>query len=350
MQRVLVVVGLSHALMGRAPCPRSRRAVVRPLSTEAAQALLQERDVAMRDGAEDVAAAAYDAAAARGAVRTLAASADGVTLGIAAPTLASTLATLKAWTDALRLHRGTLFGADVDGEPVDVPGPIFLKYSPNGEARLRHDADTRTRAGVLFYPHVAAAAGEEVSVAQYLLPLALFDGDLGGAASMADAGAALTGKQKLLLRGRAVSLGGKLPTLDLPRDGATAPFLRQCVGLDESRASRRNRRNAGSRTPWRATSSSRSACPLRKSPRRSASLKTTSCPRRARSSSTSWATRASSTGRATRPSSTSTSSKRATQTVSSPPSGCPRRTTRERHNLQPERGGASERKGARGRK
>ncbi|KAJ1446853.1 hypothetical protein M885DRAFT_545002 [Pelagophyceae sp. CCMP2097] len=227
MQRVLVVVGLSHALMGRAPCPRSRRAVVRPLSTEAAQALLQERDVAMRDGAEDVAAAAYDAAAARGAVRTLAASADGVTLGIAAPTLASTLATLKAWTDALRLHRGTLFGADVDGEPVDVPGPIFLKYSPNGEARLRHDADTRTRAGVLFYPHVAAAAGEEVSVAQYLLPLALFDGDLGGAASMADAGAALTGKQKLLLRGRAVSLGGKLPTLDLPRDGATAPFLRQ---------------------------------------------------------------------------------------------------------------------------
>mmetsp|Transcript_23842 Transcript_23842/g.81523 ORF Transcript_23842/g.81523 Transcript_23842/m.81523 type:complete len:322 (-) Transcript_23842:49-1014(-) len=219
MQRVGMLFGLSSALVRQARFATRRRGVVR-LSTETApQSVTQD---AAHEVQDLTAAAAFDPARVRSAVRTLAAAAGGVSLGITAPTASGAVATLKAWTDALKLPPATL-GAD-EATDVDADaGAAFLQYGPNGEASLRRDA--AAAAGVLFYPQVAA--GGDVSVAQYLLPLGLFDDDDAPADAADGDFVPLTGKQKLVLRGRAVTLGGKLPTLDLPRDGATAPFLKQ---------------------------------------------------------------------------------------------------------------------------
>lgn len=188
-----------HGLLRRA----TRRRCVSQWATkkevyEAAQ-LLKRYDAArgVGDGDGD-----EDAASLSEATRALSAASPEVRLGIAAGTQAEAIAALKEWVEALELPRGPLYGADVDGEPVEVPGPIFLKYaSGTTEARLRHDADDRTEAGVLFYPLLD---GEETAAeGQYLLPLELF------------ARPKLSGRENRHLRARALRLGAECPTMSM---------------------------------------------------------------------------------------------------------------------------------------
>ena len=148
------------------------------------------------------------------AVRSVAAVAPEVRLGISAGTQDEATAALREYVGALGLPRGPLFGADVDGEPIYVPGPIFVKYaSACGTARLRHDDDARAKQGVLFYPVVGGddADGD----AQYLLPLGLFTRPK------------LRGKENRALRAHGARLGPTCPTMAMAGDGSDlgASFL-----------------------------------------------------------------------------------------------------------------------------
>lgn len=65
----------------------------------------------------------------RAATRALvrAAPTDGVRLGVLAGDAREATGALGEWVSALGLNRGMLTGADVDGVPVEVAGPIFVK-------------------------------------------------------------------------------------------------------------------------------------------------------------------------------------------------------------------------------
>ena len=103
---------------------------------------------------------------------------------------------------------------NVDGEPIYVPGPIFVKYaSACGTARLRHDDDARAKQGVLFYP---VFGGDDADGdAQYLLPLGLFTRPK------------LRGKENRALRAHGARLGPTCPTMAMAGDGSDlgASFL-----------------------------------------------------------------------------------------------------------------------------
>jgi hypothetical protein len=53
-------------------------------------------------------------------------------LGVCAPSAEVGLATLKAWVTALDLPRGLLHGMDKDGIPLDINGPVYIKYNSGG--------------------------------------------------------------------------------------------------------------------------------------------------------------------------------------------------------------------------
>ena len=53
-------------------------------------------------------------------------------LGICAGSAPEGVATLKAWVTALALPRGLLHGMDRDGVPVDLSGPVYIKYNSGG--------------------------------------------------------------------------------------------------------------------------------------------------------------------------------------------------------------------------
>jgi hypothetical protein len=110
------------------------------------------------------------------AVRTLCSAKppEGVVLlGICADDAKTAVAALKAWVGALRLPRGLLYNADVDGVPLDLGnfGPAFVKYnSATGAAHL-HQLRKGAFRGVLFNPEF-----RDGTLRQYgSLPLDLFD-------------------------------------------------------------------------------------------------------------------------------------------------------------------------------
>lgn len=111
----------------------------------------------------------------RAALRTLveAAPAGGVQLGILALDSKEAVAALGEWTRGLGLNRGLLTGADVDGVPVEVPGPVFVKYASScGNAALRHDPENPNQdRGVQFS---AVLPDESLSPVYGPLPLRLF--------------------------------------------------------------------------------------------------------------------------------------------------------------------------------
>jgi len=159
-------------------------------------------------------AQAADAGALAASVRSLAAAAPEVRLGVSAATQGDATRALGAWVSALELKKGALYGADVDGVPVDVPGPVFVKYDgATGAARLRHDDDDRTPAGVLFYPVLSEDSAKD----QFLLPLDLF-------AASAD----LRGRERRVLRAAAARRGDALPTMRLKGPPSPA-FLAECA-------------------------------------------------------------------------------------------------------------------------
>jgi hypothetical protein len=49
-----------------------------------------------------------------------------------APDASAGVAALAAWVSALELPRGLLVGMDVDGAPVEMGGPVFIKYKSAG--------------------------------------------------------------------------------------------------------------------------------------------------------------------------------------------------------------------------
>ncbi|MGK3741390.1 MAG: hypothetical protein ACI90V_008243, partial [Bacillariaceae sp.] len=53
-------------------------------------------------------------------------------LGVCAPSAEVGLATLKAWVTSLDLPRGLLHGMDKDGIPLDINGPVYIKYNSGG--------------------------------------------------------------------------------------------------------------------------------------------------------------------------------------------------------------------------
>lgn len=55
-----------------------------------------------------------------------------VQLGICAGDVSEAIRTLKQWVGGLRLPKGLLHGLDVDGVPVEILGPIYVKYSTGG--------------------------------------------------------------------------------------------------------------------------------------------------------------------------------------------------------------------------
>lgn len=200
-----------------APTRHAHRLTTHRAAPAADLALLRAYD---RDPASDV-----EDVALRDAVLGAAAGAADVRLGVAAATQDAAVNALREWVGALSLPRGPLYGADVDGEPIDVPGPIFIKYaSACGTARLRHDDDDRTTPGVLFYP---AEEGDDVDASQqYLLPLELF------------ARPKLKGRESRALRAHAARLGPDCPALAMAGDGSAPPgarFLGELDALLESR-------------------------------------------------------------------------------------------------------------------
>lgn len=95
----------------------------------------------------------FRAAAVAGAVAG--AAADGsavwcerVTLGICAPDAASGVAALKRWVGALDLPRGVLHGMDLDGEPLAIEGPVYVKYNSG----TRTFAEVRANGGAMWKP------------------------------------------------------------------------------------------------------------------------------------------------------------------------------------------------------
>ena len=200
-----------------APARHAHRLATHRAAPAADLALLRAYD---RDPASDV-----EDVALRDAVLGAAAGAADVRLGVAAATQDAAVNALREWVGALSLPRGPLYGADVDGEPIDVPGPIFIKYaSACGTARLRHDDDDRTTPGVLFYP---AEEGDDVDASQqYLLPLDLF------------ARPKLKGRESRALRAHAARLGPDCPALAMAGDGSAPPgaaFLGELDALLDAR-------------------------------------------------------------------------------------------------------------------
>jgi len=57
-----------------------------------------------------------------------------VIMGICASNIQEGLTTLKAWTGGLELPKGLLHGMDVDGVPIQLDGPVYLKYNTGGSA------------------------------------------------------------------------------------------------------------------------------------------------------------------------------------------------------------------------
>ena len=97
--------------------------------------------------------------------------------------------TLKSWVTALELPRGLLYGMDKDGVPLELNGPVYIKYNSGGvytfadirKSGLGFDAlwkpgdallapyDEGSYRGVYF--QVELSDGE---FRQYLMPLDLF--------------------------------------------------------------------------------------------------------------------------------------------------------------------------------
>lgn len=111
-------------------------------------------------------------------------------LGICAPSALQGIQTLKNWVTALQLPRGLLHGMDRDGVPVDIDGPVFIKYNSGGvytfsdirKSGLGFDALWKPGDALLepyengskyqgVYFQVELSDGE---FRQYLLPLDLF--------------------------------------------------------------------------------------------------------------------------------------------------------------------------------
>ena len=192
------LLGLALLPRLQAHCPRSRSAAtkrllrlraaqsgVAPAESDGAAAFLKERE--QRCTTECTASEDDEA---RTAVRLLASASREVRLGIAAAQQQEAVNSLGEWVRALDLTKGLLHGADVDGEPLEIIGNVFIKYaSACGSATLRKDTDDRTPPGVLFYPLVG---DEDDAAKQYLLPLALF------------ARPSLTGRDARCLRAHAV--------------------------------------------------------------------------------------------------------------------------------------------------
>ena len=55
-----------------------------------------------------------------------------IMLGICAENVSEGLMGLKSWVEALSLPRGLLHGLDVDGEPIEILGSVYLKYNTGG--------------------------------------------------------------------------------------------------------------------------------------------------------------------------------------------------------------------------
>jgi len=211
------LLGLALLPRLQAHCPKSRSAAtkrllrlraaqsgVAPAESDGAAAFLKERE--QRCTTECTASEDDEA---RTAVRLLASASREVRLGVAAAQQQEAVKSLGEWVRALDLTKGLLHGADVDGEPLEIIGNVFIKYaSACGSATLRKDTDDRTPPGVLFYPLVG---DEDDAAKQYLLPLALFSRP------------SLSGRDARCLRAHAVR--GDVTEFKLGKDGCSQGAL-----------------------------------------------------------------------------------------------------------------------------
>jgi len=85
------------------------------------------------------------------AVRTILADASHnavpVRLGVCASDAMTAIATLGTWVQNLNLPRGLIYGADVDGEQINLDefGGAYIKYSRSGSLQRRPEADVVRR-------------------------------------------------------------------------------------------------------------------------------------------------------------------------------------------------------------
>ena len=111
-------------------------------------------------------------------------------LGICASSASDGIQALKSWVSALELPRGLLHGMDKDGLPLEIEGPVYIKYNSGGvynfadirKSGLGFDALWKPGDALLepynegdyrgVYFQVELADGE---FRQYLVPLDLFE-------------------------------------------------------------------------------------------------------------------------------------------------------------------------------
>ena len=123
----------------------------------------------------------------REAVRTLLGDCHkyaSIRLGITSPDTQLAVDALGTWVDALGLPRGLLYGADDEGQPLDLTGGAYLKYTSRRSRVDEHSAPAAPGSARLHpysgdFAGVTLAVGAGEQFRQYAaLPLGLFCDDV----------------------------------------------------------------------------------------------------------------------------------------------------------------------------
>ena len=107
-----------------------------------------------------------------------------IRLGITSPDTQLAVDALGTWVDALGLPRGLLYGADDEGQPLDLTGGAYLKYTSRRSRVDEHSAPAAPGSARLHpysgdFAGVTLAVGAGEQFRQYAaLPLGLFCDDV----------------------------------------------------------------------------------------------------------------------------------------------------------------------------